>query len=74
MTIKIPTIDCLVGCVMFKSVSCSNIKLGTVNMKCYTLYHYSSFFFFIRTSNFEAEAERSYYCWKFEPEKFLRCS
>ena len=26
----------------------------------------------LRTSNFEAE--RSYYFWQFEPEKFLRCS
>ena len=30
--------------------------------------------FFIRTSNFGAEAERSYYVWQFEPEKFFRCS
>ena len=30
--------------------------------------------FFIRTSNFGAEAERSYCFWQFEPEMFLRCS
>ena len=30
------------------------------------------FFFFIRTSNFGAEAERSYLFWQFGPEKFLR--
>ena len=32
------------------------------------------FFFLVRTSNFGVEAERSYYFWQFEPEKFLRCS
>ena len=30
--------------------------------------------FFIRTSNFGAEAERSYCFCQFEPEIFLRCS
>ena len=30
--------------------------------------------FYIRTYNFGAEAERSYYFWQFEPEKFLRYS
>ena len=31
-----------------------------------------SFFFFIRTSNFDAEAERSYIFWRFEAETFLK--
>ena len=30
------------------------------------------FFFFIRTSNFDAEAERSYIFWRFEAETFLK--
>ena len=30
--------------------------------------------FYIRTSNFGAEAERSYCFWQFEPGMFLRCS
>ena len=29
-------------------------------------------FFFIRTSNFDAEAERSYIFWRFEAETFLK--
>ena len=35
-------------------------------MKSYTL------FFYIRTSNFDAEAERSYIFWRFEAETFLK--
>ena len=31
-----------------------------------------TFFFFIRTSNFDAEAERSYIFWRFEAETFLK--
>ena len=34
--------------------------------RCHTL------FFFIRTSNFDAEAERSYIFWRFEAETFLK--
>ena len=34
-----------------------------------TLY---TLFFFIRTSNFDAEAERSYIFWRFEAETFLK--
>ena len=33
---------------------------------------HSFFFFFIRTSNFDAEAERSYIFWRFEAETFLK--
>ena len=32
----------------------------------------STLFFFIRTSNFDAEAERSYIFWRFEAETFLK--
>ena len=31
-------------------------------------------FFYIRTSNLGAKAERSYCFWQFEHEMFLRCS
>ena len=31
-------------------------------------------FFFIRTSNFDAEAERSYIFWRFEAETFLQAA
>ena len=53
----------------FKLVSCiprSFSGLDTFSDKRYTL-------FFIRTSNFGAEAERSYCFCQFEPEMFLRC-
>ena len=33
---------------------------------------YTLFFFFIRTSNFDAEAKRSYIFWRFEAETFLK--
>ena len=32
----------------------------------------NTLFFFIRTSNFDAEAERSYIFWRFEAETFLK--
>ena len=32
----------------------------------------TTLFFFIRTSNFDAEAERSYIFWRFEAETFLK--
>ena len=32
----------------------------------------TNYFFFIRTSNFDAEAERSYIFWRFEAETFLK--
>ena len=34
--------------------------------------HNYTLFFFIRTSNFDAEAERSYIFWRFEAETFLK--
>ena len=39
---------------------------NTILLLFYTL------FFFIRTSNFDAEAERSYIFWRFEAETFLK--
>ena len=38
---------------------------------CRALFRYT-LFFFIRTSNFDAEAERSYIFWRFEAETFLK--
>ena len=38
----------------------------------YMNYFIYTLFFFIRTSNFDAEAERSYIFWRFEAETFLK--
>ena len=44
----------------------ANLHSSTLNIQANTL------FFFIRTSNFDAEAERSYIFWRFEAETFLK--
>ena len=42
-------------------------------MQCKNVLYYNIHsFFFIRTSNFDAEAERSYIFWRFEAETFLK--
>ena len=48
----------------------SNLEISE-DMHC-ILHNVLHSFFFIRTSNFDAEAERSYIFWRFEAETFLK--
>ena len=54
---------------LFELIACQGVTI----LSDMSLVHYI-LFFFIRTSNSGAEAERSYVLLQFEPETFLTCS
>ena len=50
----------------------STAQENSVFLSVFARNHEIHSFFFIRTSNFDAEAERSYIFWRFEAETFLK--